>query len=101
MPSTTVNGVSLHYEVAATARRCCSSPASARARSPGPLPARSCKRFTVITVDNRGTGRSEVPPGPYPIDDLADDTAALVEHLGLGPGRRWAGRWAARCCSRC
>ena len=41
--------------------------------------------FTVLTVDNRGTGRSAVPPGPYAIDDLADDTAALVEHLGLGP----------------
>lgn len=41
--------------------------------------------YTVITVDNRGTGRSDVPPGPYAIDDLGDDTAALLEHLGLGP----------------
>lgn len=41
--------------------------------------------YTVITFDNRGTGRSDVPPGPYAIDDLADDTAALVDHLGLGP----------------
>lgn len=41
--------------------------------------------FTVITFDNRGTGRSDVPPGPYAIDDLADDTAALVDRLGLGP----------------
>jgi pimeloyl-ACP methyl ester carboxylesterase len=41
--------------------------------------------FTVITFDNRGTGLSEVPPGPYPVDTLGDDAAALVEHLGLGP----------------
>jgi 3-oxoadipate enol-lactonase len=40
---------------------------------------------TVITFDNRGTGRSDVPPGPYSMDDLADDTAALVKHLDLGP----------------
>ena len=40
--------------------------------------------FTVITMDNRGTGRSDVPQGPYSIDDLADDTAALLRHLDLG-----------------
>ncbi len=42
-------------------------------------------RFTVITFDNRGTGRSEVPPGPYTIDQMADDTAELIRHIGKGP----------------
>src|SRR5271167_3566308 len=37
--------------------------------------------FSCITFDNRGTGRSDTPPGPYTIDQLADDTAALIEHL--------------------
>lgn len=42
-------------------------------------------RFRCITFDNRGTGRSEVPVGPYSIDDLADDTAGLIDALGVGP----------------
>lgn len=42
-------------------------------------------RFTCITMDNRGTGRSDVPPGPYRMDDLADDVAGVLEHLGTGP----------------
>src|SRR5207247_3926824 len=40
---------------------------------------------TVITFDNRGCGRSEAPPAPYQVADMAADTAALIEHLGLGP----------------
>ena len=40
---------------------------------------------TVITFDNRGCGRSEAPPAPYSVTGMAADTAALIEHLGLGP----------------
>ncbi len=43
------------------------------------------ERFSCITFDNRGTGRSDVPPGPYTIDQMADDAAALIEHLKVGP----------------
>jgi pimeloyl-ACP methyl ester carboxylesterase len=41
--------------------------------------------FCCITFDNRGTGRSDVPPGAYTIDQMADDTAALIVHLRSGP----------------
>jgi pimeloyl-ACP methyl ester carboxylesterase len=40
---------------------------------------------TVITFDNRGCGRSAAPPAPYLVADMAADTAALIEQLGLGP----------------
>ena len=39
----------------------------------------------VVTFDNRGCGRSAAPPAPYQVADMAADTAALIEHLGLGP----------------
>ena len=35
--------------------------------------------FRVIAVENRGTGRSPKPPGPYSIDVLADDAAEALE----------------------
>lgn len=43
------------------------------------------RSWTVITVDNRGTGRSPVPEGPYTIDGMADDVAAMLRQLNLGP----------------
>lgn len=35
-----------------------------------------------VVMDNRGTGRSDKPPGPYSIDQMADDVAAVVESCG-------------------
>jgi 3-oxoadipate enol-lactonase len=37
----------------------------------------------VIAYDVRGTGRTDVTPGPYTIELLADDLDALVQGLGL------------------
>ena len=44
-------------------------------------------RFRCITPDNRGTGLSDTPPGPYTIDAMADDMAELISHLGVAPVR--------------
>jgi len=36
------------------------------------------KQFRCVAVENRGTGRSPKPPGPYSIEELADDAAASL-----------------------
>jgi 3-oxoadipate enol-lactonase len=43
------------------------------------------ENFRVVAYDLRGSGRSEVTPGPYTISQLADDLDALVDALGLAP----------------
>jgi pimeloyl-ACP methyl ester carboxylesterase len=42
------------------------------------------QRHRVVSVDLRGHGESDKPPGPYPIAAYADDAAHLIEQLGLG-----------------
>lgn len=39
-------------------------------------------RFRMIQVDNRGVGRSDRPEGPYPIETMATDALAALEHAG-------------------
>lgn len=41
--------------------------------------------FQVITFDNRGSGQSDKPEGPYTLADMAADTAGLLEALNLKP----------------
>jgi 3-oxoadipate enol-lactonase len=41
------------------------------------------KRFRVISVDNRGAGRSSAPDAPYTLQQMADDVLALLEHLQI------------------
>lgn len=41
--------------------------------------------FTVLTPDNRGTGRSDAPRPPYRMADLADDVAAVMADADVGP----------------
>jgi 3-oxoadipate enol-lactonase len=58
----------------------------------------------MVTFDNRGVGRSSIPPGPYSIEQMADDASALVRRLGLRPvaavgysmGGAICQRWALR-----
>jgi pimeloyl-ACP methyl ester carboxylesterase len=39
--------------------------------------------FRTIVYDNRGVGRSDVPPGLYPIPAMAEDAAAVMDAAGL------------------
>lgn len=39
--------------------------------------------FRVIAFDNRGSGESDAPPGPYATAEMADDAVALLSFLGV------------------
>lgn len=39
--------------------------------------------YRILRYDTRGHGQSEVPPGPYSIELLAEDTVRLMDVLGL------------------
>ena len=41
------------------------------------------KQYKLIAFDNRGAGRSEKPDDAYSIHQMADDTAALMDELGI------------------
>ncbi|HYB26040.1 MAG TPA: 3-oxoadipate enol-lactonase [Solirubrobacteraceae bacterium] len=40
-------------------------------------------RFCTLRYDIRGHAASEVPPGPYSMDDLGSDLVALLDRLGI------------------
>ncbi len=41
------------------------------------------RELRVVAFDNRGAGRSDRPDGPYSLPLFADDTAALMDFLGI------------------
>jgi len=43
------------------------------------------KHFQTLTIDLRGHGKSDKPPGPYSVSQFAADTANLLQHLNLPP----------------
>jgi len=49
------------------------------------LAAACAAEFRVLTFDQRGSGLSEKPDIDYSIAMLADDAAALMEHVGFSP----------------
>lgn len=41
------------------------------------------RRHRCITPDNRGTGRSDAPPGPYDLGRMAEDVIAVLDDAGI------------------
>ena len=49
----------------------------------GPLRALLARRYRVISFDNRGIGESEIPPGPYRIEEMAGDAVDVLDEAGV------------------
>jgi len=49
----------------------------------GPLRERLAQRYRVLSFDNRGIGESDIPPGPYTVDELAGDAAQVLDEAGV------------------
>lgn len=47
------------------------------------LPQQLAKHYRVVMFDNRGSGRTDQPPGPYSINQMAADCVGLMNAIGL------------------
>jgi 3-oxoadipate enol-lactonase len=84
MPTARLPDVTLHYRIDGDA----SSPPLLLSNSLGtslemwePQMAALAGRFRVIRYDSRGHGQSTVPPGPYTIEQVANDALGLLDAL--------------------
>jgi pimeloyl-ACP methyl ester carboxylesterase len=83
VPTIAANGIDLYYE------RLGSGPpllfvngSGATIDSSRPLIEVFARSFDVAVHDQRGLGKTSVPPDPYTMADYAADAAALADHLG-------------------
>lgn len=83
MPTVAAHGIEIFYE-----RRGAGAPllfcngSGATLATSGPLIDPFAARFDVVAHDQRGLGRTSIPPGPYEMADYAADALALLDHLG-------------------
>jgi pimeloyl-ACP methyl ester carboxylesterase len=77
------NGIDLYYERAGEGRRLLFLNGSgATLAGSALLLAPFIERFDVLAHDQRGLGRTAIPPGPYTMGDYAEDALALLDHVG-------------------
>jgi pimeloyl-ACP methyl ester carboxylesterase len=88
MPSVNTNGVRLHYEERGQGEPLVLLMGLGAPGSKWADHAAAYERhFRCLLVDNRGAGDSDKPTGPYTTRMLADDTAGLMQVLGIENAR--------------
>jgi 3-oxoadipate enol-lactonase len=83
MPTIEANGIELYYEQGGEGQRLLFFNGSGSTLESSALlitPFR--QRFELLAHDQRGLGRTSVPPGPYTMAEYAADAAALLDHAG-------------------
>jgi 3-oxoadipate enol-lactonase len=83
MPTAHCNGIDLYFEREGEGKPllfCNGSGATLETTAMIVQPFR--ERFDTLAHDQRGLGRTGIPPGPYSMADYAADAAALLDHIG-------------------
>lgn len=84
MPIAKINDINLYYEVHGEGfPLVCVSGFSADHIAWISLLDSLAQKYKVIVFDNRGAGQSDVPPGPYSIEQMSEDVYGLCHHLGV------------------
>jgi pimeloyl-ACP methyl ester carboxylesterase len=88
MPTAALNGIDIYYERSGDGPRLLYFNGSgATLERTRPMVEPYSGHFDLVAHDQRGLGRTSVPPGPYEMADYAADAAALLDHLGWGSCR--------------
>ena len=83
MPTIDANGIELYYEQWGEGPRLLFLNGSGSSIESSELLIKVfANDFDIVVHDQRGLGRSAVPPGPYSMADYAADAAAVLDHVG-------------------
>lgn len=83
MPLAACNGIDIYYERSGEGPRLLFLNGSgATLAATGFVLKPFAERFDVVAHDQRGLGRTSIPPGPYSMADYAADALALLDHVG-------------------
>ncbi len=83
MPTAALNGIDVHYEQRGSGPRLLFLNGSGSTLEEAALILEVlASRCEVLAHDQRGLGRTTIPPGPYSMADYATDAAALLDHVG-------------------
>jgi pimeloyl-ACP methyl ester carboxylesterase len=88
MPMTRSGGIDIHYEVAGDGPETIllvNGVGDDLQAWPNQLPDLLAAGLRIVTLDNRGVGRSGQPAGPYASREMAADIKPVVDALGLAP----------------